>query len=193
MARIDEKESLSSVTPVRNPIDGRSRAGAENPFADAFALALSQASSARGAMPESGHIPLAGRHGDDDIHVKALKLRIQRQQLIASNIANADTPGYKAVDIDIEQALLAGQASPSHAPLKLTTSAPSHISGNEMGSALGAPLKYRVPRQPGIDGNTVDMDVERAKFSENALMLQFAMDRVGGHAKEMLELLKNLK
>lgn len=54
------------------------------------------------------------------------------------------------------------------------------------------PLKYPVPQQASIDGNTVEMDVERAKFTENALMYQFSMDRVGGHYKDMAELLKNL-
>lgn len=187
MDRINEKGSLSPVAPARDLIDAHSNSRTTNTFSDAFALALSQASSSHGSPSGPGHS--SRQRGDDDIHEKALKLRIHRQQLIASNIANADTPGYKAVDIDIQAALLAAPAS----ALKLTTTAPGHISNEETGAAPGAPVKYPVPRQSGIDGNTVDMDVESARFNENALMLQFAMDRVGGHSKEMLELLKALK
>lgn len=138
-------------------------------------------------------VPLQGQQkGNDDVHEKALKLRIYRQQLIASNIANADTPGYKAVDIDVQKALLAHEL---HKPvaLDLATTAPGHISGEANAIPAGVPLQYHVLRQPGIDGNTVEMDVERTKFMENALMLQFAMDRVGGHFKETLNLLKSLK
>lgn len=138
-------------------------------------------------------VPLQGQQkGNDDVHEKALKMRIYRQQLIASNIANADTPGYKAVDIDVQKALLANEP---HKPvaLDLATTAPGHISGEANAFPAGVPLQYHVPRQPGIDGNTVEMDVERTKFMENALMLQFALDRVGGHFKEALSLLKILK
>ncbi|MDU7285712.1 MAG: flagellar basal body rod protein FlgB, partial [Escherichia coli] len=105
---------------------------------------------------------------------EALNLRAQRQEVLAANIANADTPGYKAVDIDIEEAARIVQgASPS---LPLTTTASGHLSGT--GQTPPFPLKYHVPYQAVADGNTVEMDAERQKMAENTLMHQFSLDRV---------------
>jgi len=70
---------------------------------------------------------------------------------------------------------------------------PNHIQGKASHLSPAAPLKYRVPQQPSIDGNTVDMNVEQAQFSENALMYQFTLDRVGGHYKMMNELFNSLR
>ena len=116
--------------------------------------------------------PLAGsQQGDtgdaDNFHERAIGLRAYRQQLLASNIANADTPGYKAVDIDIQTALRNGQS---------------------VGSNI--PLQYEIPSQASVDGNTVDMDVQRVKFAENAFMYDYEVDRV--KKKEMDDLLKNI-
>lgn len=94
-------------------------------------------------------------------------MRAYRQELLASNIANADTPGYKALDIDINDALRTGKTKDE------------------------IQVQYRIPAQGSIDGNTVDMDVERAQFAQNALMYEYTVDRVKGHYKEMDELLKN--
>ena len=143
----------------------------------------------------SRHIPLAGQmqqEGGEDIHEIALGLRGYRQQLLASNIANADTPGYKAVDIDFQEALRVARTTMQGGSVKLSTTAEGHLSTQAPKQYSSIPLKYHVPQQASIDGNTVEMDVERAKFTENALMYQFSMDRVGGGYKEMLELLKNL-
>ena len=118
-----------------------------------------------------------------------LGVRAYRQQLLASNIANADTPGYKAVDIDIEEVAQIVQGV--SASLSLTTTASGHLSGSSQTPPF--PLKYHVPYQASADGNTVEMDVERQKFSENSLMYQFSMDRVSGHFKHFMELLQNLK
>ena len=91
---------------------------------------------------------------------QALNLRSQRQQVLASNIANADTPGYKARDFDFKSALATAVAQPA-------TTQPS-----DAAAAAPAPqpeLLYRSVIQPSIDGNTVDMDVERAQFAENTV------------------------
>jgi len=103
----------------------------------------------------------------ESFNERALGLRAYRQELLASNIANADTPGYKAVDIDINEALRTGKSKDD------------------------APVLYRVPAQGSIDGNSVDMDVERAQFSENAVMYEYTVDRVRGYYKMMDDLLKN--
>jgi len=140
------------------------------------------------------HIPLVGSgHPSHDFQQLALGLRAYRQQIIASNIANADTPGYKAVDIDFQEALRNAQAAANVPPVSLTTTSGGHLSGQSTGTQPPIPLKYHVPSQGSIDGNTVEMDVERAKFAENTLMLKFSMDRVSGHFKHEIEMLQNLK
>lgn len=113
-------------------------------------------------------------------------MRAYRQQVIASNIANADTPGYQAVDIDLNAAMRLANGT----PLTLNVSAPGHLSSVAVSPY---PLTYPAPLQPNADGNTVDMDVERAKFAENALMYEFSLDRVSGHYKHLMEMLQNLK
>lgn len=120
-------------------------------------------------------------------------MRAYRQQLIASNIANADTPGYKAVDIDFEEALRIARSIANTPPLTLSVTASGHISGQAQTSAPPYPLKYHTPYQGSADGNTVDMDVERSKFAENSMMWEFARDRVSSHYKHMMEMLQNLK
>lgn len=130
-----------------------------------------------------------GGHAGHDFQQKMLGVRVYRQQLLASNIANADTPGYKAVDIDIEEA--AEIVKGASGSLPLATTATSHLSGGVQAPPF--PLKYHVPYQTAADGNTVEMDTERQKFSENSLMYQFSLDRVSGHFKHFMELLQNLR
>ncbi|HEX8873584.1 MAG TPA: flagellar basal body rod protein FlgB [Nitrosospira sp.] len=97
----------------------------------------------------------------------AANLRAHRQQLIASNIANADTPHFKARDIDFKATL--ENALTGSRTVKLITSAPNHISSPASGAAGGEPLLYRAAVQGSVDGNTVDMDVERNQFADNAI------------------------
>lgn len=128
-------------------------------------------------------------NAESDLQQKMLGVRAYRQQLIASNIANADTPGYQAVDIDIADAA----SSEVVKQLLMTTSASGHLKGESLGQMPTFQLKYHVPYQASADGNTVEMDVERQKFSENTLMYQFSLDRVGGEFKHMIELFQSLK
>ena len=101
---------------------------------------------------------------------QALGLRAQRQQILAGNIANADTPHYQARDFDFSTALKEAVAGRSSGTLALTTTAAAHLPGSVQESS--ARLLYRNPVQPSADGNTVDMDVERAQFSENAVQYE---------------------
>lgn len=146
-----------------------------------------------GSHPQHFPIGAANHGGEHGFQETALGLRAYRQQLIASNIANADTPGYKAVDIDFQEALRMARSIANTTPLTLSATASGHIPGQAQYSAPLYPLKYHIPAQPGVDGNTVEMDVERAKFAENALMYEFSLDRVKGHFMMTLEMLKNLK
>ena len=142
-----------------------------------------------------GHFPIgeSNHAGGHDFQATALGLRAYRQQLIASNIANADTPGYKAVDIDFQEALRIARSVAKPSPLTLSATASGHISGQAQPYAPPYPLKYHIPSQASLDGNTVEMDVERSKFAENAVMYEFSLDRVSGHFKHMMEMLQNLK
>lgn len=113
------------------------------------------------------------------LHATALKLRSQRAKLLANNLANADTPNYKARDIDFRSTLQ--QASQNKTIHHGKTHA-AHIplAGNPDAQAL----QYRVPTQPSLDGNTVDTQVEQAKFTDNAIRyqtsLQFLNKRITG-------------
>jgi flagellar basal-body rod protein FlgB len=104
------------------------------------------------------------------IHEQALLLHGQRVGILATNLANADTPNYKARDIDFSAVL----AHTDAAPLPLATTESAHIALNE-GGGLAADLKYRNPYQASLDGNTVEMPVEQAAFSENNVRYQASL------------------
>ena len=101
---------------------------------------------------------------------QVLGLRAQRQQILAGNIANADTPHYQARDFEFSTALKEAVAGRSSGKLTLATTDAAHLPGAAQESS--ARLLYRNPVQPSADGNTVDMDVERAQFSENAVQYE---------------------
>ena len=127
-------------------------------------------------------------------HEAALRLRSERQQALASNIANADTPNFKARDFDFGQALQnavgrttgapAAQAFPS---AKLALTASGQQAGNGEITKAGAPsLLYRTNVQGGVDGNTVDMDVERNQFADNALRYEASITMISSQIKNLL-------
>ena len=111
------------------------------------------------------------------VHATALDVRARRGELIANNLANADTPGYQARDLDFRQAMAraAGASSPSGPTpgVHLSTTNAGHIGGATSANAAADPdLKYRIPLAPALDGNTVDAQVEQANFAENAVRYQ---------------------
>lgn len=111
-------------------------------------------------------------------HQRALGLRAYRQEVLASNIANADTPHYKASDLDFK-ASLQGAMGGKGGPLELARTAPRHLPAGGNAPA-GARLLYRTETQSSVDGNTVDMDVERAAFAENALQYEASVTFING-------------
>lgn len=119
----------------------------------------------------------------------ALSLRASRQELLASNVANADTPGYKARDIDFASALRNALGGTSE-KLPVALTAPSHLEGAAGTSILGSSVMYRKPLQPSADGNTVDMDVERAQFADNALRYEASVTFVREEIGEMMKALQ---
>ncbi|MES2934960.1 MAG: flagellar basal body rod protein FlgB [Pseudomonadota bacterium] len=122
-------------------------------------------------------------------HETALSLRGQRQQVLASNIANADTPNYKARDIDFANAIQGAMAKASgnaSNPSTLKLTAPAHLGGNAGAGPTGTPLLYRPMVQGSVDGNTVDMDVERNQFADNAIRYEAGITIISLQIKHML-------
>ena len=144
-----------------------------------------------------------------DFHGSALALRSERQRMLASNIANADTPGYVARDIDFSKALrdatdsLGGSRStglalpvaamPSAAGGALATTSTAHLPGTVRGLGAGGArdnLVYATAAQTNLDGNTVDMDRERANFADNAVKYEATLRFINGSSRTMLDAIK---
>jgi flagellar basal-body rod protein FlgB len=121
------------------------------------------------------------------IHEQALLLHGQRLGVLATNIANVDTPNYKARDIDFSDVLSqarGGQPAGAAAPIPLTTTQAGHISLGDASSGA-AELMYRNPYQASLDGNTVEMPVEQAAFSENNVRYQASLGFINGRIAEL--------
>jgi flagellar basal-body rod protein FlgB len=116
------------------------------------------------------------------IHEQALAVHGQRLGVLAANLANADTPGYKARDIDFSEVLSQSQAEPASLPLKITQTAHITFEGGEL---PGDDLKYRIPYQASLDGNTVEMPVEQAAFSENNVRYQASLNFINLRISEL--------
>ncbi|MFP3605913.1 flagellar basal body rod protein FlgB [Paraburkholderia sp. SIMBA_053] len=142
---------------------------------------------------------------------QALNVRAYRQELLSSNIANSDTPGYQARDVEFSSALahsLQGRSPTASlntsSVLPLTSAATvttqggvtltqhGHMQGNVKLVATGGladaygPVLYRTPVQPSLDGNTVDLDIERVQFADNSLHFESLITDVSGQIKSLL-------
>ena len=106
------------------------------------------------------------------VHGAALQVRSQRMGVLASNIANASTPGFKARDVDFRSALSAVEG------------------GGNADTAVTAATKYRVPTEPSMDGNTVELSQEQTAFAENAVQYQTTLSFLSGRISEMTRALK---
>jgi flagellar basal-body rod protein FlgB len=117
------------------------------------------------------------------VHADALKVQSKRMELIADNLANADTPGYKARDVDFRAAM--AQASGADGGVTLTTTSAGHI-GTDPSSVMSANLKYRVPLAPSLDGNTVDAQQEQAAFADNTVRYQATLTFLSSRIKGLM-------
>ncbi len=120
------------------------------------------------------------------VHQQAIGLRQQRQEVLAANIANADTPNYKARDFDFNAALENAMGERMRLPdtsLKLTSA--RHIPAAAL-TPGPTELLYRQPLQPRLDGNTVDMDVERVQFADNTQRYQADLQLISSRIKAMM-------
>jgi flagellar basal-body rod protein FlgB len=119
-----------------------------------------------------------------DFQAQALTLRSERQRLLASNIANADTPGYIARDMNFAQALREASGS-ADAASALATSQAGHI-GTGANGRLDSTLNYASASQTNLDGNSVDMDRERASFADNSVKYEATLRFINSGVRTML-------
>jgi flagellar basal-body rod protein FlgB len=118
------------------------------------------------------------------IHPQAFKLSARRSEVLAANLANADTPNFKAQDVDFKAALAASGTTSSTLPMVATHA--SHIPLNQPGDALTAQLKYRVPNASSLDGNTVDSQMEQSNFAQNAVRYQASLTFINGKFRNLM-------
>ena len=104
------------------------------------------------------------------VHGAALEVRSQRMGLLASNIANASTPGFKAKDLDFQAALGVAEA--------------------RGGADLSPAVRYRMPSGPSLDGNTVELNAEQTAFAENAVQYQTTLSFLNGRISQITRALK---
>ncbi len=104
------------------------------------------------------------------VHPQALMLREKRGEILAANLANADTPDYKARDLDFKSVLM---QTGSSGTVGLQRTSENHLAGQQ--TLLGADLLYRNPQQASLDGNTVEGHIEQAKYSENAVQYEASL------------------
>ncbi|KWR87792.1 flagellar basal body rod protein FlgB [Cupriavidus sp. IDO] len=117
---------------------------------------------------------------------EALSLRSQRQSVIASNIAHADTPGYKARDFDFSSTLAQSMERGHRAEgVSLTTTSARHLPAQGP-TRDDAELAYRIPMQSSVDGNTVEMDTERVAFADNSVHFESGLAVMSSRIKTML-------
>ena len=126
-----------------------------------------------------------------DFHAQALSLRSERQKVIANNIANADTPKFKASDFDFARTLAQATGTRTAGTTTLATTATGHIGSGQTasltpGGESTVRLQYRTVGQPSLDGNTVDSDVEQARFADNTVRYEASLRFLNGHIKTIM-------
>lgn len=123
------------------------------------------------------------------VYAQAVSLRAARSQILATNIANSDTPHYKARDIDFRSALQSQQFGQFKKNVQLMNSSAGHIS-NDVNGIASHEIRYRVPSHASLDGNTVDSDFEKSAFTENAIRYQVSISIL---SKKISGLIKTLR
>jgi len=124
-----------------------------------------------------------------EFQAQALSLRAERQRIVASNIANADTPGYQARDFNFAAALreASGSAEGKHLGGAITSDL---LRGTRDGTRFQPRLQFATPSQTSLDGNSVDMDRERAAFADNSVKYEATLRFINGNVRTMLDAIK---
>lgn len=120
------------------------------------------------------------------VHADALRIRSQRAELLASNMANADTPNYKARDIDFQSAMKMAVSKQSQS-LEITHSNHINVSNSRFASPA---MQYRTTMQDSLDGNTVDEQIEQAQFMQNSVQYQASLNFLSGKFRGLLSAIK---
>lgn len=122
---------------------------------------------------------------------RAFIYRSQRAEVLSNNIVNADTPNFKARDLDFSTLLAEQSKLVSDTQFSLQTTNLKHIAGNGSAAEInGSALLYRTPNQPSLDQNTVDQQVELAKYTENEIHFEVAFTRLNGAFKGLIKVLR---
>lgn len=122
------------------------------------------------------------------VYQHALELRSQRANVLANNIANADTPGYKARDLDFQQ-MLKMRMGESSEMIPVGTTDSGHFQAVSQADTITG-LKFRNPLQPSIDGNTVDLQQEKTEFARNSMEYQAAFEFLNGKIKSLISAIR---
>ncbi len=126
-----------------------------------------------------------------NFHKEVLNLRNERQKVLAGNIANADTPNYKARDFDFSSEL-AKVMQQGRAGDEMTVTSARHITSAESAAGTSSlhSLQYRISAQGSIDGNTVDMETERVHFADNSVRTQASLSFLNSYIQGMKSAMK---
>ena len=124
------------------------------------------------------------------IHEKALNFRSKRAEVLANNLTNADTPNFKARDIDF-RSVLNSQMVGSVSKPQLVATEPGHIAPSSIES-FSPDLKYRIPLQPSLDGNTVEEEVELSKFAQNNMAMEASFQFLNSRFKGLQAAIKGV-
>ena len=121
------------------------------------------------------------------IHTDALRVQSRRMELLADNLANADTPNYKARDIDFRAALasIGGTQGGTQGGVSLSGTHTNHLGTEALGENSPV-IKYRVPLAPALDGNTVDSQLEQAAFAENSVRYQATLTFISSRLRNLM-------
>ena len=122
------------------------------------------------------------------VHPQALVLREKRAEILAANLANADTPDYKARDLDFKSVLTNSMTPGSINSPRLEVTNAAHLPGQH--TLLGADLLFRNPQQASLDGNTVEAHIEQSKYAENAVQYEASLDFLKGDLSELMTAIK---
>lgn len=133
------------------------------------------------------------------LHRQSVQLRSRRAELLAANLANADTPNYKAQDINFEKIMRQTHGTSAHgggtqsavpvSTIKMVTTQARHIHPGMLGSN-SFDVQYRIPQQSSLDGNTVNTDIEKSEFTENAMRYQISLTFLSKKISGMIRTLK---
>lgn len=148
---------------------------------------------AKAQLRKTGHLKVPDMSISFDkalgIHEKALGFRAQRAEVLANNIANADTPNYKARDLDFSKVLEAQTQKNANGTIALNMTNSRHIEAEGLGNGDES-LMYRTPMQPSIDQNTVDAQLEQSNYAENAVGFQASFTLLNSKFKGLVSALR---